>query len=98
MKTGESIKNFWNNPKTQLVNLTIWPILIFALSDMDYWGLMKRNFGLNNSWYVIAINFHKVSGGIDISYFFPNDAFILFVITVVGLNVLYYKKLMRKNS
>ncbi len=94
----KSIKTFWGNPKVGLVILSVVPILLFAESDMEYWNVIARDFGLNNSWNGIAINFYTVYDGIPKSYLFPNSAFILYVITVICLNVYYYEKLKRKKS
>ena len=64
--------NFWNHPKIFIAIFTIIPIFLFAVNDMEYWEVIQRNFGLNNSWYAIAINFQTDHGGSTYGYLFPN--------------------------
>ena len=98
MKKEKLSKNFSKNHKILLAISTLLPIFLFAVSDESYWEVMEKDFGLNNSWYAIAINFQTTRSGGTYSYLFPNVAFILFVITVIGLNGAYYSILKRKNS
>jgi|WetSurSiteA1Bulk_404760.scaffolds.fasta_scaffold15029_2 hypothetical protein len=98
MNTEKSYLNRLNNLKVRAVFYVLFFIFVFSIGDMEYWGVMERDFGLKNSWYVIAIQFHKVIGGVDRGYLFPNSAFVLSVITVILLNVVYYNKLKQKNS
>jgi len=98
VKKENSLKNYFSNSKIMLVIFTIWPIIFFAIADSEYWEVMKEDFGLNNTWYAIAINIQTTHSGGTYSYLFPNIAFILYVITVISLNGAYYSILKRKNS
>jgi hypothetical protein len=97
MENEKSIKNFSKNYKMWLAITTLLPIFLFAVADQSYWEVMEKDFGLNNSWYGIAIDFQTTHSGGSYSYLFPNVAFILFAIAVIGLNGTYYSILKRKN-
>jgi hypothetical protein len=96
MKKEKTNKKFLSKPEVLIAYYTLIPIFIFAVVDVLFWTSLETRFGLNHSWYAVAIEFHTFSSTPNILY--PNGAFILYVITVISLNIRYYRKLKRKNS
>lgn len=82
------------NPKLGLFVYTIVPLLIFAIIDEQYWEILNRDFGLQNSWYLIAIDLHGRSGPIT----YPNSPFIIFLAALIGLNIVLYQRSTRNQK
>jgi len=72
------------------IAFTLIPLLFFALMDEQYWSVLDSGFGLQNSWHLFTVDLQVTHSDKIYTYTYLNNPFLLFFVTVIALNVVYY--------
>ena len=74
------------------------PIIIFALLDEQYWSILSSDFGLSASWHLVTVDLQVTHNNQILTYTYPNSPFLIFLATVIGLNMLLYLRTTRNQK
>jgi hypothetical protein len=91
-------KQLRENPLFVFIILVFGPTVVFAWLDEQYWAILSSEFGLGNSWHLVTVDLQVSHNNQILTHTYLNSPFLIFLVTVIGLNIVLYIKTTRNQK